>query len=103
MRKLLLTMAFAALAVVACDAENSTTPPSGPDRPAANTTNGTVSDAELAEDIAAAEQVLDRYWTTHWQDFFTGSYQPPVVRGVYDETTAPTCGGEPLEVDNAAY
>jgi predicted metalloprotease len=61
---------------------------------------------ELVDDIASAEQVVDGYWATHWGDFFTGTYQPPTVKGLYDGTdpaTIPTCDGEPLEAYNALY
>ena len=53
-----------------------------------------------------AETIVDGYWATHWTDFFTGTYQPPTVNGLYDGTdpsTTPTCDGEPLEAYNAFY
>jgi len=61
---------------------------------------------ELVDDIASAEEVVDGYWANHWSDFFTGTYQPPTVKGLYDGTdpsTIPTCDGEPLEAYNALY
>ena len=61
---------------------------------------------ELADDIDFAQRVVDGYWQTHWTEFFTGSYEPPVVKGLYDGTdpdNTPTCDGEPLEAYNAYY
>ena len=61
---------------------------------------------ELKGDIDGAQTIVDGFWTTHWSDYFTGSYVPPTVVGLYDgtdEDTAPTCGGEPLEAYNAFY
>lgn len=66
-----------------------------------------VDPAELIEDVATAEQVVNDFWTTHWSDFFTGTYQPPTVVGLYDGTdldpALPTCFGEDLPPDNALY
>ncbi|HEY5882991.1 MAG TPA: hypothetical protein VIU11_29070, partial [Nakamurella sp.] len=61
---------------------------------------------ELEDDIDGAQTIVDGYWTKHWSDFYTGTYTPPTVVGLYDGTdpdTAPTCGGEPLEAYNAFY
>ena len=61
---------------------------------------------ELKDDIDGAQTVVDGYWAKHWSDFYTGTYTPPTVVGLYDGTdpdTAPTCGGEPLEAFNAFY
>ncbi len=61
---------------------------------------------ELKDDIDGAVEVVDGYWAKHWSDYYTGSYTPPTVVGLYDGTdpaTAPTCGGEPLEAYNAFY
>jgi len=61
---------------------------------------------ELKGDIDGAQTVVDGYWTAHWSDFYTGTYTPPTVVGLYDGTdpdTAPQCGGEPLEAYNAFY
>lgn len=61
---------------------------------------------ELKSDLDAAVTVTDGFWSTHWSDYFTGSYVPPTVTGLYDGLdagTAPTCGGEPLEAYNAFY
>ena len=61
---------------------------------------------ELADDMEAAQQVVDGFWAKHWSDFYTGTTQPPTVVGLYDGTDAddaPTCDGEPLEAYNAFY
>lgn len=61
---------------------------------------------ELAEDITAAQTIVDAYWTNHWSDFFTGTYSSPNVVGLYDgedPSDTPTCGGEPLDSFNAYY
>ena len=61
---------------------------------------------ELKGDIDDAQTVVDGFWTTHWSDYFTGTYVAPTVVGLYDGTdpdTAPECGGEPLEAYNAFY
>ncbi len=67
---------------------------------------------ELRSDIESAVQITDGFWSTHWSDYFTGTYQSPTVidvldvPGVYDASDpdlTPTCGGEPLEEYNAHY
>ncbi len=61
---------------------------------------------EFDQDLVDAEFVVNEYWVVHWSDFYTGTYQPPTVVGLYDGTdpsTAPTCDGEPLEATNAFY
>lgn len=64
-----------------------------------------VNQQELDEDISSAEEVTDLFWRKNWSRFFTQSYSPPTVEGVYDGEgpDAPTCGGEPLSADNAYY
>jgi uncharacterized protein len=66
-----------------------------------------VDPAELAQDIAIAEQVVNEFWTRHWNDTFPGVYTPPTVVGLYDgndlDPNLPTCAGEPLPPDNAVY
>jgi predicted metalloprotease len=59
----------------------------------------------VAEDIESAVAAVDRYWSTHWSELFTGSYRPPRIVGAYDGAAreVPTCGGEPLADDNAVY
>lgn len=60
--------------------------------------------AELASDIDTAVNVTNGFWAAHWSEYFTGSYSPPTVAGVYGPPyTAPTCGGVPPEPDNAFY
>jgi uncharacterized protein len=61
---------------------------------------------EFESDLKDAQTIVDAYWATHWSDFYTGTYTPPSVIGLYDGTdpsTAPTCDGEPLEAYNAFY
>ena len=33
-----------------------------------------------------AKRSSTSYWATHWSDYFTGTYQPPTVHGLYDGT-----------------
>lgn len=57
------------------------------------------------QDFKDAAQVTDRYWTEHWQDFFTGSFTSPRVLGMFDSQGGghvPTCAGESLN-NNASY
>jgi hypothetical protein len=61
---------------------------------------------ELADDLDAAQKIVDGFWATHWSDYYTGTYEPPTVKGLYDGTDpndTPTCDGEPLEAYNAFY
>jgi hypothetical protein len=61
---------------------------------------------ELVDDMYGAQEVVNTFWATHWSDYYTGSYQPPTVRGLYDGTDpadTPSCDGVPLQVDNAYY
>lgn len=67
---------------------------------------GEVDQAELAEDIQTAQEVTDAWWALHWNEYFTGTYTPPNVVGLYDgydEANAPTCFGEVLPPGNAFY
>ncbi|MFE6624739.1 neutral zinc metallopeptidase [Streptomyces sp. NPDC008086] len=59
----------------------------------------------MQEDIDAAVQGVDEFWKKHWAEYFTESYTPPQVLGLYDGTAAdaPTCDGVPLEAGNALY
>jgi predicted metalloprotease len=53
-----------------------------------------------------AVRLVDLYWRRHWSEFFTGSYAPPTVLGLYDGSdpqTAPLCGTRPLGANNAYY
>lgn len=58
-------------------------------------------EAETESAVAA----VDSFWATHWNDYFTGTYQPPQVFGAYTAGSpdAPGCGGEPALPDNAFY
>ena len=61
---------------------------------------------ELKKDMRGAQEIVDGYWARHWSDFYTGSYEPPTVLGLYDGTIAdetPTRDGKPLEAYNASY
>lgn len=63
------------------------------------------SDADVTKEINDAIQVIDTYWSTHWPELFTGTYNPPRVVGAYkaDDPARPTCGGQPAEAFNAFY
>lgn len=80
-------------------------PPTGPGSTPAVPAG--VGPAELVEDVATAEQVVDEYWTRHWSDFFVGTYESPTVVGLYDgadpDPALPTCAGEVLPPENAVY
>ncbi|NDU74374.1 hypothetical protein GWI34_17285 [Actinomadura sp. DSM 109109] len=61
---------------------------------------------EFREDVRTAETLTDDFWRRHWDRLFTGEYTSPRVAGLYDgrdPATAPVCGRERLEPDNAAY
>lgn len=60
---------------------------------------------EILEDMNTAVRVVNAYWAQHWSDFFTETYLPPKVVGLYDGSApgAPTCAGETLESGNAYY
>lgn len=61
---------------------------------------------ELKKDMQGAQDIVDGYWATHWSDFYTGTYEPPTVLGLYDGTIAdetPTCDGKPLDAYDAYY
>ncbi len=50
--------------------------------------------------------MVDGFWVKHWSDYYTGTYIPPTVRGLYDATdpaNTPTCDGHPLNAFNAYY
>ena len=65
----------------------------------------TPSPQELVDDTNVAVRVVNNYWAQHWSEFFTGTYQPPTVWGMYDSSTGggPTCGGNPPVPGNAFY
>ncbi|MFI6516476.1 neutral zinc metallopeptidase [Spirillospora sp. NPDC050679] len=67
---------------------------------------GGFDEAGFREDLRTAENVVDGYWAKHWPRLFTGEYRPPRVVGLYeggDPAGSPSCGGKPLERDNAVY
>ncbi|MFG2196949.1 neutral zinc metallopeptidase [Streptomyces sp. NPDC048639] len=81
---------------------SSTAPPS----PAPSAFSPSASAQEpVEEDIDAAVTVVNRYWSDHWDDQFTGTYRPPKILRGYDGEAArvPACAGEPLADDNAVY
>ena len=61
------------------------------------------SDVLLQEDIQTAVIVINKYWATHWSDYFDGDYEPPEIAGGYLGTNGPTCNGDPSEAMNAFY
>ena len=105
--------ATTALLLAACGDDSgkqgfgSTTPETyAPPNTVSLQTTGSGPDAgELIADMEAAVQATDQFWTAHWSDFFTGTYSPPTVVGLYDGTQpgTPTCEGIPLEELNAFY
>jgi predicted metalloprotease len=76
----------------------SPTPPTEP--PA---TGGGPASEDAATETMDAVEVVNAFWTDHWSDYFTGTYQGPEVYGPYDESTMPMCGGEPLGMNNASF
>lgn len=64
------------------------------------------SSAEFAAELSAAESIIDTFWANSWSTYFTGTYIPPTVVGLYDGTRpefTPTCGGIAVEANNALY
>ncbi len=60
----------------------------------------------LAELRGSAEEIvteLDAYWSGVTEETFGAEYRPPEVRGAYGADDAPSCGGEPLGLNNAYY
>lgn len=63
-----------------------------------------VTPEESDADMAMALQIADGYWRNHWSQYFTGTYTPPRVVGLYDSrTTQLACGGAPVPTGNALY
>ncbi|GAA2874501.1 hypothetical protein GCM10010517_35190 [Streptosporangium fragile] len=60
---------------------------------------------DINEDIRTARYVVNRFWATHWPEFFPGRYTSPRVLGAYDGASrnAPTCFGYRIPDDNALY
>ncbi|WP_433258820.1 neutral zinc metallopeptidase [Streptosporangium sp. CA-135522] len=60
---------------------------------------------DMDTDIATAVYVVNRYWASHWSQFFTGRYSPPGVFGGYRSggRKPPFCGGRRLDYGNAWY
>jgi predicted metalloprotease len=53
--------------------------------------------------MQGAVTVVGQFWTTHWGDYFTGTYAAPRVVGYYEDSTGLKCGNEPASPDNAFY
>ena len=88
----------------------SATPGSGTSSATSSSADETLASGvtidELADDMASAQEIVNGYWTQHWTDFYTGSWNPPRVEGLYDGTDpadTPSCDGVPLETENAYY
>ena len=63
-----------------------------------------VTPEESDADMAMALQIADGYWRNHWSQYFTGTYTPPRVVGLYDSrTTQLACGGAPVPTGNALF
>ncbi|WP_106398300.1 neutral zinc metallopeptidase [Actinocorallia populi] len=86
-------------------APNAGDPPPAPVQTAPPAPGAHFSDADVTKEIGDAVQVIDTYWSTHWSEFFTGSYTPPRVVGAYqaDDPHRPSCGGQLAEAFNAYY
>ncbi|MFC6084541.1 neutral zinc metallopeptidase [Sphaerisporangium aureirubrum] len=56
-------------------------------------------------DIRTALYVVNRYWSTHWRQYFPGYHYPPYVLGAYGGgiRSAPFCGNRRVSYDNAVY
>ncbi|MGA5407616.1 neutral zinc metallopeptidase [Streptomyces lavendulocolor] len=76
-------------------------PPVGTDGDA----DGPGADEDWATETADAVAVVDAFWSSHWNDHFTGAYQPPQVFGAYvaGSPEAPRCGDEAAAPGNAFY
>ncbi|WP_184617747.1 neutral zinc metallopeptidase [Sphaerisporangium krabiense] len=60
---------------------------------------------DMGQDISTALYVVNRYWSSHWRQFFTGRYTRPTVFGGYARgyRRPPVCGGKRLGYQNAFY
>ncbi|MCD0451072.1 neutral zinc metallopeptidase [Actinocorallia sp. API 0066] len=69
------------------------------------TANDSFSDADVTKEINDAVDVVNTYWSTHWSEFFTGTYTAPRVLGAYNgsDPNRFTCGGEPALEMNAYF
>ncbi|TDD76135.1 hypothetical protein E1293_27435 [Actinomadura darangshiensis] len=102
-------------ALAGCDFELAPAAPAA-NRPAAQGTKAATgspaprpaafNETEFQEDVRTAETVTNDFWRRYWERLFTGRYSAPRVVGLYngrDPNSAPACGDERLERDNAAY
>ncbi|WP_156935387.1 neutral zinc metallopeptidase [Pseudonocardia spinosispora] len=57
----------------------------------------------MADDEQTAVEVVNGFWTRHFQEYFGGSYSPPRVVGAYVGSRGPRCGGIRSMAGNAFY
>jgi len=57
----------------------------------------------MATDVQSAITVTNQWWTSHWSQYFTKTYNPPRIFGIYSDSNAPSCGTTREESDNAFY
>lgn len=105
-----LTAAIIALTATACSSGVERSAQLGSIQPTPTSDPGEIQELdpnvqEILQDMDTATEVVNNYWASHWSEFFTGSYSPPQVVGLYDGTGAnvPLCAGKPLEAGNAHY
>jgi predicted metalloprotease len=58
---------------------------------------------EIDQEIAAAIEIVDQFWSAHFTEFYTGQYTPPSAFIPYLASDLPTCGDEEVVPDNAFY
>lgn len=75
------------------------------DTASGGSTTDAVDTEAIDEEVADAIDVVDYFWSTHFDDFYVGGdrYTPPADFIPYVASDLPTCGGEPVEADNAFY
>jgi predicted metalloprotease len=71
----------------------------------ANSSSSARTSDDMGQDISAAITGVNRFWTSHWRDSFTGKYSRPKIFGAYSRTgkRPPLCGGKRLTYNNAYY
>ncbi|UNO38674.1 hypothetical protein [Streptomyces sp. MST-110588] len=81
--------------------------PNTPDTPSSTvrSSNGQAADSAWPAEARDAVNVVDDFWRSHWNTYFTGTYRSPKVFGTYTPGTpqAPACNGEPATPYNAFY
>ncbi|MET9292251.1 hypothetical protein [Streptomyces sp. NPDC003077] len=80
-------------------------PGGGPPGGQAGSPGGQRLDDAWQTEARDAVGVVDRFWRTNWNTYFTGVYRSPRVIGTYTPGTprAPACGGQPALANNAFY